>query len=138
MQAWFDGGARGNPGPAGFGVVLKDGQGKATFRHWGFLEHATNNVAEYHGLIAALEAACLHGAGRLWVFTDSELIQRQITGVYKVRQPHLVPLFEKARQLIGNFKEFRIVHVPRAENREADALANRAMDERASGSEEER
>lgn len=94
-------------------------------------------MAEYHGLIAALDELRRLGAKTILVHTDSELIQRQITGVYKVRQPHLVPLVHKVKQLARSFADFRIVHVPRAENREADALANRAMDDRTSGSEEE-
>ena len=136
LLAWVDGGARGNPGPAGWGLLLQNGDGRALLRAWGYLGHATNNVAEYRGLIAALEEALARGATELEVRTDSELIQRQVTGVYKVRQAHLVPLAGSVRQLAARLAAFRILHVRREENREADALANRAMDERASGREE--
>lgn len=135
LKAWVDGGARGNPGPAGFGVLLRDEAGGTVLHRWGFLGHATNNVAEYEGLIAALATALELGATSLDVCTDSELIQRQVTGVYKVRQPHLAEKLQAVRQLAARFREFRIHHVPRAENAIADALANRAMDERASGTE---
>ncbi len=135
LAAWVDGGARGNPGPAGFGVLLKDEQGAIRLRAWGWLGSTTNNVAEYEGLIAALSEAVALGATHLLVRTDSELIQRQVTGIYKVRQPHLAEKLARVRELARGLQEFRIVHVPRAENGVADALANRAMDERASGRE---
>jgi ribonuclease HI len=136
LRAWVDGGARGNPGPAGYGVLLEDGEGRVLRRCWGFLDRATNNVAEYNGLILALEQALELGARRLEVRTDSELIQRQITGTYKVRQPHLRELYGRVRGLIGRLEGFRIEHVRREHNREADLLANRAMDQRGSGCEE--
>ena len=136
LSAWVDGGARGNPGPAGWGLFLKDAEGRALLRAWGFLGDTTNNVAEYRGLIAALEEALSRGATELEVRTASELIQRQVTGVYRVRQPHLVPLATVVRELAARLRTFRILHVRREENRDADALANRAMDERRSGREE--
>jgi ribonuclease HI len=136
LRAWVDGGARGNPGPAGYGVLLEDGEGRVVRRCWGFLDSATNNVAEYNGLILALEQALELGARRLEVRTDSELIQRQITGAYKVRQPHLRELYGRVRRLIDQLEGFRIEHVRREHNREADLLANRAMDQRRSGCEE--
>jgi ribonuclease HI len=136
LRAWIDGGARGNPGPAGYGVLLENGRGRAVRRCWGFLDRATNNVAEYNGLILALEQAIALGKRHLEVYTDSELMQRQLTGVYKVRQPHLRELFGRASQLISRLDGFRIEHVRREQNREADRLANRAMDERCSGSED--
>lgn len=136
LSAWVDGGARGNPGPAGYGVLFRDETGAIVLRAWGFLGETTNNVAEYRGLIAALREATVLGATHLDVSTDSELIQRQVTGVYKVRQPHLVPLMNEVRQLIRTLEGFRIVHVRREENKIADALANRAMDRRDSGRDE--
>jgi ribonuclease HI len=135
LLAWVDGGARGNPGPAGYGVLLRDENGCTRLQVWGFLGRATNNVAEYRGLIEALAAALELGASRLEVRTDSELIQRQVTGVYKVRQPHLRELLLEVRALAGRLEGFRILHVPREENRLADALANRAIDEQESGRE---
>ena len=136
LLAWVDGGARGNPGPAGWGLFLKDADGEPLLRAWGYLGDTTNNVAEYRGLIAALEEALSRGATELEVRTDSELIQRQVTGVYRVRQPHLVPLATTVRELAARLGGFRILHVRREQNRDADALANRAMDERRSGREE--
>jgi len=135
VLAWIDGGARGNPGPAGFGVVIRADDGRPLRRLWGFLGRATNNVAEYRALIAALEESLRLGARELVVHTDSELLQRQMTGVYKVRQPHLRELFERASRLARRLDSLTVHHVRRERNREADALANRAMDARASGSE---
>ncbi len=133
LLAWVDGGAKGNPGPAGWGLVLRTPDGVELRRGWGYLGETTNNVAEYRGLIAALEQALALGATELLVHTDSELVQRQVTGVYRVRQPHLQDLVADVRRLAGRLGRFEIVHVPREENREADALANRAMKERSSG-----
>jgi ribonuclease HI len=135
LSAWVDGGARGNPGPAGYGVLLRDEKGRTLLQVWGFLGRTTNNVAEYRGLIEALTVALELGASRLEVRTDSELIQRQVTGVYKVRQPHLRELLLEVRALVGRLETFRILHVPREENQLADALANRAIDEQQSGRE---
>ena len=134
IEAWVDGGARGNPGPAGWGAhLLLDGE--KVLDLWGFLGETTNNVAEYRALIAALDAAVDLGADEVVVRTDSQLIQRQVTGRYKVRQPHLQELLAQVRQRAGKLPSFEIHHVPRAENAAADALANRAMDLRSSGSE---
>ncbi len=136
-SAWVDGGARGNPGPAGYGLILEDDRGRR-ISAWGYLGETTNNVAEYRGLIAGLAAAVDLGARELVVHTDSELIQRQVSGVYKVKQPHLRALILEVRALIGRFEKFRIVHVPREKNRHADALVNRAIDEQGGGRESER
>lgn len=136
LSAWVDGGARGNPGPAGYGLLLTDDEGRR-LTAWGYLGETTNNVAEYQGLIAALATAIELGASHLTVHTDSELIQRQVSGVYKVRQPHLRALLLEVRALVGRLEGFRIVHVPREKNRQADALVNRAIDERQSGREPE-
>src|SRR5579859_1434941 len=125
----IDGGARGNPGPAGYGAVFKDAAGKKIAELSRYLGIQTNNYAEYSGLIAALEFAVSHNHKALKVFSDSELLVRQITGVYKVRSPELRELYDKARALIRKLESFRIEHVRREFNREADQLANRAMDE---------
>ena len=135
LVAWVDGGARGNPGPAGWGVLITDPDGHEVARLWGFLGEATNNVAEYEGLIAALEEAGHLGATGLEVNTDSQLIERQVKGEYKVRQPHLQQLVKRVRALAGRLHHFSIMHVPRARNIVADGLANRAMDERSGGRE---
>lgn len=133
IKAWVDGGARGNPGPAGYGVLLTDTEGHEIGRSWGYLGESTNNVAEYNALIRALELALDQKASELIVHTDSELVQRQVTGQYKVRKPHLVPLLRRVRELSAKLETFRIVHVRREENQQADALANDAMDRRESG-----
>lgn len=129
MIARIDGGARGNPGPGGYGVVLEDGNGKVLAELSRYLGRCTNNVAEYSGLLAALEKALELRAANLRVFSDSELLVRQMTGQYKVKSPDLRPLYEEARRLSRKFANFRIEHVRREQNRAADKLANRAMDE---------
>ena len=125
----IDGGARGNPGPAGFGAIFKDASGKKLGELSRYLGIQTNNFAEYSGLIAALEYALNQGHKALRMFSDSELLVRQMNGVYKVRSPELRPLYEQARGLVRKLDSFRIEHVRREFNREADRLANRAMDE---------
>jgi len=124
----IDGGARGNPGPAGYGVVVHDAQGKKLASWSEFLGHRTNNFAEYAALIAALEFALRHQHKALRVLSDSELLVRQWRGLYRVRSPELRTLYEKARALARKLEYFEIQHVPRARNREADRLANQAMD----------
>ena len=128
LVARIDGGARGNPGPAGYGVVLEDGNGKVLAELSRFLGRRTNNVAEYSGLLAALEKALELGGTNLRVLSDSELLVRQMNGQYKVKSPDLRPLYEEARRLSHKFAIFRIEHVRREQNRAADKLANRAMD----------
>jgi ribonuclease HI len=129
LVARIDGGARGNPGPAGYGVVITDQSGQRVAGLSKFLGHQTNNFAEYAGLLAALQYALEYGYRALEVVSDSELLVRQINGQYKVRSPILLDLYRQAQSLIGKLDWFRIGHVPRAKNKEADALANRAMDE---------
>jgi len=132
VRIHVDGGARGNPGPAGFGVVVSDAEGATLGRYFGYLGVQTNNAAEYRGLIAALEHARHSGWRRLWIGSDSELMVRQVRGQYKVKNEGLRPLYERCRQLIAEFEEFAIEHVPRAGNAEADSLANQAMNLRGS------
>lgn len=127
-RAWIDGGSRGNPGDAGFGVFFETETGEEELL--GFLGRTTNNVAEYAGLLAALTHASRTGVRKLEVFTDSQLLARQIDGTYRVKAPHLVPLFLHALKLRRKIPRFSIRHVPRGENSRADGLANRAMDER--------
>ena len=127
-RAWFDGAARGNPGEAGFGLVVEsDGNVEEVA---GFLGRTTNNVAEYSGLLAALTWARQHAVEELHLFGDSELVVKQLQGAYKVKAPHLVPLFLRALALRRQIPRVRIQHVPRAENKHADLLSNRAIDER--------
>ncbi len=124
---YADGGSRGNPGPAGSGAVLSVDSKPIEEMHK-FLGIATNNVAEYTGLIIGLEKAVDLGFQHVEVRMDSELIVRQMMGQYRVKNPGLIPLFMKARKLADKFTEFRIVHVPRELNKHADRLANQAMD----------
>ena len=128
LIAHTDGGARGNPGPAGYGVVLNDAQGKKVAALSHYLGHQTNNFAEYQALIAALEYAVEHGPRALKVISDSELLVRQIKGIYRVKEPTLRDLHARASQLIRKLEWFEIEHVLRGHNREADKLANAAMD----------
>jgi probable phosphoglycerate mutase len=131
LTAHIDGGARGNPGKAGYGVHLSTPDETLVDEAYGFLGVATNNVAEYAALIAALEYAVRAGARSLHVRSDSQLLVRQIQGSYRVKNKGLQPLFRRARQRIARLESFHIEHVFREENREADRLANRAMDEEA-------
>jgi ribonuclease HI len=131
IVAYIDGGARGNPGPAGYGVRLEDQRGGLVAELHRAIGHATNNVAEYYGLLAALEYARDHGYRTVEIRSDSELLVRQMRGEYKVRHPNLVALAERARRLAAGFAGVVYRHVPRALNAEADRLANLAMDEAA-------
>jgi ribonuclease HI len=128
LIAHSDGGARGNPGPAGYGVVIQDESGCKIAALSEYLGHQTNNFAEYQGLIAALEYATGHGAKALKVISDSELLVRQIKGVYKVKNATLKDLHTRAKQLIAQLDWFSIGHALRSHNQEADRLANEAMD----------
>jgi ribonuclease HI len=128
LVSYIDGGARGNPGPSGYGVVVQDESGRKLAGLSEYLGHQTNNFAEYQGLIAALEYAMQHGYKALKVVSDSELLVRQIKGIYKVKNPTLQDLHARARQLIRQLEWFSIGHVLRGKNQEADRLANAAMD----------
>jgi probable phosphoglycerate mutase len=128
ITANVDGGARGNPGPAGYGVYIRDADGTAIAQLSEYLGHRTNNVAEYSALLAALDYAVTHGHRALKVISDSELMVRQMTGQYKVNSADLKPLHEKARSLVRKLDRFQIEHVLRAKNQHADRLANSAMD----------
>lgn len=131
FKAAFDGGSRGNPGSAAWGVVVIDGEGRTVEEHSGFIGHATNNVAEYQGLLEALRVAAECCASRVDLLADSELIVRQIRGQYRVRHPDLIPLHREAKRRIARFAEFTIEHIPRERNKAADRLVNRALDEAA-------
>src|SRR5690349_11317889 len=128
LMAHSDGGARGNPGPAGYGVVIKDNTGKKVAALSEYLGHQTNNFAEYQGLIAALEYAVHHGPKALRLVSDSELMVKQIKGIYKVKNETLQELHARAKQLIAQLDWFSIEHALREHNQEADRLANEAMD----------
>jgi ribonuclease HI len=123
----IDGGARGNPGPAAAGVVVCAEDGSVLHESGIFLGRATNNVAEYSGLLAGLETALALGAGKVEVFSDSELMVRQMNGQYRVKNDGLKPLHARATSLAGKFASFSITHVRRESNKRADKLVNQAL-----------
>src|SRR5580693_6776629 len=126
--AHCDGGSRGNPGPSGYGAVVEDPKGRIAARLSRFLGIQTNNYAEYSGLLAVLEWAIENGARRMRVVSDSELMVKQMKGQYKVASPVLRPLYEQARRLAAKLEKFEMRHTLRGGNKEADRLANEAMD----------
>jgi probable phosphoglycerate mutase len=128
LIAHCDGGARGNPGPAGYGAVLQTEDGETLAELSEFLGIRTNNYAEYSGLLGVLAWALEHGHRRLRVVSDSELMVKQIQGRYKVNSPDLKPLWTEARSRVAKLDEFQITHALRHKNKEADRLANMAMD----------
>jgi alkylation response protein AidB-like acyl-CoA dehydrogenase/ribonuclease HI len=128
ITAHIDGASRGNPGPAAIGVVITGPGGSPVAAFGRYVGNTTNNVAEYRALLAALEYARQHGVRRLRVNSDSELMVRQMQGRYKVNSPDLKPLYSQAREWAAGLQHFSIKHVPREENREADRLANQALD----------
>ena len=125
-----DGGARGNPGPAGAGFVLEDADGTIVRSGGRFLGSATNNVAEYEALLWGLATALDHGVRDLRVCADSELVVKQLLGAYRVKNEGLKPLYGRAKELLAKFGSVQITHVRREMNQAADALCNVAMDER--------
>src|SRR5713226_4194539 len=126
--AHIDGAARGNPGPASYGVVVRGPGGEVVAELKKYIGRATNNVAEYYALIAALDYAEAHGISALRVRSDSELLVKQMKGSYKVKSADLRPLFERARKMAQKIAHFAIEYVPREQNRRADQLANEALD----------
>jgi len=128
-RANIDGGSRGNPGPASYGVIIRDPKGEVIARLKKYIGRMTNNVAEYYGLIAALDYAQSNHIRALRIESDSELLVKQMRGQYKVKSADLKPLFERAKKMSQSFASFRIDHVYREQNAEADALANEALDE---------
>ena len=128
ITAYIDGGARGNPGPAGYGVYIELPDGSITELHGG-IGIATNNVAEYNGLLAALRWAVEHGHRVLRIKADSELLVKQMRGEYKVKNAGLQPLATQARMLVGQLDRVTFEHVRREQNTEADRLSNVGMDE---------
>ena len=128
LTIFTDGGARGNPGPAGIGVVIKE-NGRTIKEYGKYIGETTNNQAEYRALISALETAKEMGAEEVNIFMDSELIVKQVKGEYKVKHPGLAPLFLKLHNLRMGFKKFSVAHIRRERNTEADALVNKAINE---------
>jgi ribonuclease HI len=132
LQIHIDGASRGNPGEAGFGVHVASPEGTTLAEIYGYLGRATNNVAEYQALIHALRYALDHAARQVKIFSDSELVVRQMSGAYKVKHPDMIPLHREAARLLSRIGAVTLSHVPRERNRDADRLANRALDEKAS------
>ncbi|MFB3897065.1 MAG: ribonuclease HI family protein [bacterium] len=126
---YVDGASRGNPGEAGIGVLITDTQGNELTRIAKYIGITTNNVAEYTALIEGLKSALTHGITEVQVISDSELLVRQVSGIYKVKQPHLQELYQQVKSLTAQFKKTAIKHVLREENKTADSLANEAIDE---------
>ena len=126
--AHIDGGARGNPGPAGYGVAVADSSGKRVAELSEYIGHRSNNVAEYSGLLGALQYCLKHEERSLKVISDSELMVKQLNGEYKVKSPDLRTLYDQAQTMIRRLDWFRAEHVLRAKNEDADRLANEAMD----------
>jgi len=129
ITAYIDGGARGNPGPAGYGVRIEDADGTLVDELYGGLGIATNNIAEYNGLLAALRYAVQHGHRTVRIKADSELLVKQMRGEYRVKNEGLKPLFLQAIKLIRDIGDVRFEHVRREFNKEADRLSNLGMDE---------
>lgn len=125
--AYIDGGSRGNPGPAAAGFTLTDHAGTQLQAKAFFIGQATNNVAEYTGIIKALEAAKQIGAERITVFSDSELLVKQLNGKYKVKSELIRPLFRQAVDLLGEFESWKVQHIVREKNKETDRLVNQAL-----------
>jgi len=129
VVAYIDGGARGNPGPAGYGVSIQSTDGTIVEELHGGLGIATNNIAEYNGLLAALQWAVDHDVRRVHIRADSELLVRQMRGEYRVKNPGLQPLYVRARLLAAQLDDVKFEHVRRELNKEADRLSNVGMDE---------
>ena len=128
ITIYSDGGARGNPGPAGIGAVLKNKDGEVLAEISEYIGETTNNQAEYKAILAALEKAVKLGATELECFLDSELVVKQLNGEYRVKNKDLAPLFVKIYNLTHSFKKVKFKHIRRELNKEADKLANEAMD----------
>jgi ribonuclease HI len=129
LRIHIDGGSRGNPGPAGIGVLFLREDGEVVERLHRYIGHATNNAAEYQALLAALQRALELGCREVEILSDSELLVRQLQGRYQVRHPDIRRVFALAQEQIGKLRRFSVRHVPRALNAEADALANLGIDE---------
>ena len=128
VHAHCDGGSRGNPGPSGYGAIITDDKGQTIAELSDFLGVRTNNYAEYSGLLAVLDWVITNNRPRVKLVSDSELMVKQIQGKYKVNSPDLKPLWQEARNRIAKLEKFEISHALRHKNKEADALANQAMD----------
>jgi ribonuclease HI len=129
ITANVDGGARGNPGPAGYGAIIVDAAGQVLAELYEGIGISTNNIAEYRGLLAALQWALDHGHTELHVRSDSLLVVQQMLGNYKVKHEGLIPLYRQARHLVARIGRVTFEHVPRERNKDADRLSNLGMDQ---------
>jgi len=127
IEIYVDGGARGNPGPAGVGVLILDSAGKKIKDVSKYIGEATNNIAEYSALLYGLEEALILRADEVKVNLDSELVAKQLLGEYRVKDANIRPLFERALNMLKSFKNFQINHIDREKNKEADKLVNKAI-----------
>ena len=127
ITLYTDGGSRGNPGPSGIGVIVLDSKKKKIKEVSRYIGLATNNIAEYSALVCGLEEASALGASDVVVFMDSELLAKQLSGEYRVKDGNIRPLFEKALGVLKNFNSFEIKHIDREKNKEADKLVNKAI-----------
>ena len=133
LTIYTDGVARGNPGEGGFGVMIKGPDGDILEEIGGYLGVTTNNFAEYSALVAALRASIKYHADKTEVYSDSQLLVRQLNGLYRVKSSSLLPLYNEAKNLISLIGNVIIFYIPREKNREADALANKAVDQKIAG-----
>lgn len=127
LEIYIDGGARGNPGPAGVGVVVLDASGKKIEDVSKYIGETTNNIAEYNALLYGLEEALILRADEIKINLDSELVAKQLNGEYRVKDSDIKPLFERALNMLKSFKYFEINHIERSKNKEADKLVNKAI-----------
>jgi len=127
VEIYIDGGSRGNPGPAGIGVVILDERGKKIKDIAKYIGETTNNIAEYNALLYGLEEALIIRADEILINMDSELVAKQLSGDYRVKDSNIKPLFERALNMLKSFKGFEIKHIKREKNKEADKLVNKAI-----------
>ncbi len=130
MNLYTDGGSRGNPGPAAIGVVIKDDKGINVFEMAKYIGNGTNNEAEYTALEEGLSEAVKRNITELTCYLDSELVVKQLNGLYKVKNERIAVLYQRVKKLTENFNSLKFIHVPRSKNHEADALVNKALDAR--------
>jgi len=130
LTIFTDGVARGNPGDGGFGVIIKGRDGNLLEEIGGYLGVTTNNFAEYSGLVAALKASLKYQPAHIEIYSDSQLVVRQLNGLYRVKSESLLPLHKEARRLMSLLGNIAVFYIPREKNKEADALANKVVDQK--------
>jgi ribonuclease HI len=127
-RIYSDGASRGNPGPSGIGAVILDGKGKVVHEIAKYIGEVTNNVAEYEALLEALDHCVKKGLSPVEILADSQLLIRQLSGVYKVKHENIIPLFKRAKEYLVHLEVTGFTHVPREQNKHADRLANQGID----------